>query len=126
MQKAVETRRGIKERRILDLCIRHWMFGVGRSAFSLVRALADTISDRNLVFVRFGGRRSFRRGRGPAARARSGFFISATTAAATRATAEELETFADNFQFAALLPRLFVVPSVELQTPFDENGASLF
>jgi hypothetical protein len=80
-----------------------------------------TKSERNLVVVRL--RRGCRFGRWcrPAAGSGSAFLIS-STAAATRAAAQKLQTFAHNLQLASFLSGLFVVPSVELETALDEYG----
>src|SRR5207302_10582318 len=52
-----------------------------------------------------------------------GAFTRAT--ACTGRTAEQLHRFADHPQLAPLLCALFVVPSIQLETAFDENRPAL-
>ena len=47
------------------------------------------------------------------------------SALATTAIGQELEAFADDFEFAAFLAGFLVVPGIHLQTAFDVNAAAL-
>src|SRR6476646_2432614 len=80
---------------------------------------ARATSKRNLVFVRFGRRRFFRRCAGLSAFP-GGF------GSAWRPTAEQLHVVGYHPQTCSLLSGLLVVPRVHLQPPFDENRSAFF
>src|SRR5436305_2846387 len=100
-------------------------------AITLLRTLARSLvacatretcvtSKRNLVVVRLGCSRFRWRGRARR-RASAAGFVSITTALAT---ADQLHAFGDNATLAAFLSRLFVIPGIELQPAFDEDGTA--
>src|SRR5207237_4863989 len=78
---------------------------------------------RDFVVVRLGCGARFRRwSRFTRTRFLCAFgAFSCTTACAGRTAAEQLHRFADHAQLASLLPALFVVPCVQLETAFDKN-----
>src|SRR6202011_4377031 len=78
---------------------------------------------RNFVVVRLGCGAGFRRrSRFTRTGFSSGFgAFSWSAARAGRTTAEQLHRFADHAQFTPLLPALFIVPRIQLETAFDKN-----
>src|SRR5205085_8888197 len=76
---------------------------------------------RNFVVVRLAGLRLW----WWSCFCRSRFAAFACGACAGRSTTEKLHRLTDHAQFAALLPALFIVPGVELETAFYENWTAL-
>src|SRR6476646_7294791 len=83
------------------------------------RPEARATSKRNLVFVRFGRRRFFRRCAGLSA-------FPGCFGSPWRPTAEQLHVVGYHAQTRSLLPGLLVVPRGHLQPPFDENRSAFF
>src|SRR5262249_27906046 len=76
-------------------------------------------SKRNLVFVRFGRRRFFRRCAGLPA-------FSSRVGSARRPTSEQLHVLRNYAQACSFLSGLLVVPRIHLQPPFDEDLSAFF
>src|SRR4030095_9308212 len=74
---------------------------------------------RNLVLVRFGRRRFFRRCTGLPA-------FSDRVASSRRPASEQLHVLSHHAQARSFLPSLFVVPRIHLQPPFNKNWSALF
>src|SRR5258708_3137084 len=84
----------------------------------------EATSKRDLVFVRRSWSRWFRRCAGLGATGLPIFACGLGSTSSTGPTTQQLHALAYHAQLRSLLPGLLVIPSVHLQTAFDENRPS--